>query len=71
MPSIDLTIIPPERLALLEATHLESGAHRNFEDGACALELVAHITGEASARSSAHSCAHGTTTCRMTIATQF
>jgi hypothetical protein len=38
--------IAADKLALIESIHLESGAQENFEDGVCAMELVAYIADE-------------------------
>lgn len=35
-----------ERAELFETFHLGAGLHKNFNDGACALELVSYVAGE-------------------------
>jgi hypothetical protein len=41
-----MMILNAERLAALEALHLESGAHKNPDFGMCAMEAAAWIAGE-------------------------
>ena len=36
----------PDRLARLDSLHLDKGAHLSFDDGHCALEVVAWLAGE-------------------------
>ena len=38
--------LSPDALAIIERTHLDKGAHRKFAEGACAMELIAHLAGE-------------------------
>jgi len=40
-----MTVLP-ERLPLLDTIHLAHGSHSSFDDGACAMEVVAWIAGE-------------------------
>lgn len=40
-----MTVIQ-ERLATLDALHLQSGSHYSYEDGICAMEFVAFLAGE-------------------------
>src|ERR1700744_4355201 len=38
--------IAAEKSELFNTFHLSAGGHRNFEEGACALELVSYVAGE-------------------------
>jgi len=40
-----MTKINPERLAMLESINLRSGSHDSFDDGVCAMEMVAYLAG--------------------------
>ncbi len=47
MPDTAQTALSPAEIAaLIERTHLGRGSHKDFNDGVCAMELVAHIAGE-------------------------
>ena len=41
-----MSTIAPERLAALDTITLDSGSHGTFDDGACAMEVVAWLAGE-------------------------
>lgn len=41
-----MVVIAPERLSELDELHLDGGAHGTFEEGHCALEVVAWLAGE-------------------------
>ena len=43
-----MTTINPEKLALLDQIDLDQGAHGNFDEGHCAMEVVSWLADEAS-----------------------